>query len=80
MLEGVVVASYLMTNDLSIIEDYRKCSYKDRIRLLRNLEEGSAFFETKAGKRLVKSVQQKMAFEKLTPRDFEAQKKNRWKI
>lgn len=80
MLEGAVVASYLMTNDQSVIEDYRKCSYKDRLRLLRNLEKGSAFYETKAGKRLIKSVQQKMAFEKLTPQDFDVQKQNRWRI
>ena len=80
LLEAAVVASYLMTNDESTIEDYRKCSYKDRLRLLRDLEEGSAFYETKAGKRLIKSVRDKMDFEKLTPQDFETQKKNRWRI
>lgn len=80
MLEAAVVASYLMTNDQSIIEDYRKCSYKDRLRLLRDLEAGSAFYQTKAGKRLLKSVQDKMAFEKLTPADFDVQKKNKWRI
>ena len=47
MLEGAVVASYLMTSDQSVIEDYRKCSYKDRLRLLRDLEEGSAFTRQK---------------------------------
>ena len=31
-------------------------------------------------KRLLKSVQDKMAFEKLTPQDFDEQKKNRWRI
>jgi len=64
-----------MTGDRSVMEDYRKCSYKDRLRLLRNLEEGSTFYETKAGKRLLKSVREKMEFEKLTEKDFEVQKK-----
>lgn len=80
MIEASVVAQYLMTSDQSIIEDYRKCSYKDRLRLLRNLQMGSTFYETKAGQRLIKSVREKMDFEKLTLQDFEVQKKNRWKI
>lgn len=80
LIEASVVASYLMTSDPFVIEDYRKCSYKDRLRILRELESGSAFFETKAGKRLLKSVREKMAFEKLTAEDFDTQKKNRWKI
>jgi hypothetical protein len=80
LIEAAVVATYLMTSDRSVTEDYRKCSYKDRLRLLRDLEAASAFHETKAGKRLIKSVREKMEFEKLTPQDFETQKKNRWRI
>ena len=80
LIEASVVAQYLMTSDQSIIEDYRKCSYKDRLRLLRNLQMGSAFYKTKAGQRLIKSVREKMEFEKLTAQDFEVQKKHRWKI
>jgi uncharacterized protein DUF5677 len=80
LIEASVFATYLMTKDRSVIEDYRKCSYKDRLRILRDLENGSAFYETKAGKRLLKAVREKMTFEKLTRQDFEVQKKNRWKI
>jgi hypothetical protein len=80
LIEASVVAQYLMISDQSIVEDYRKCSYKDRLRLLRNLEVGSAFYKTKAGQRLIKSVREKMDFEKLTQQDFEVQKKHRWKI
>ena len=54
--------------------------YKDRLRILRNLKEGSPFFETKAGQRLLKSVRAKMAFEGLTENDFEEQKRNRWRL
>ncbi len=80
LVEAAVVSTYLMTKDRSVVEDYRKCSYKDRLRILRDLENGSAFYETKAGKRLLKAVREKMAFEKLTPQDFNIQKKNRWRI
>ena len=80
LIEASVVATYLMTSDAKVIEDYRKCSYKDRLRILRDIEDGSAFYETKAGKRLLKSVREKLEFESLTAQDFDTQKKNRWKI
>jgi hypothetical protein len=80
LIEAAVVATYLMMKERSIVEDYRKCSYKDRLRILRDLESGSAFYETKAGKRLLKAVREKMAFEKLTPQDFNLQRKNHWRI
>jgi len=41
---------------------------------------GLAFYETKAGQRLIESVREKMDVEKLTVQDFEFEKKNRWKI
>lgn len=70
-----------MTCAPDVVEDYRKCSYKDRLRILRDIEkDGSAFYETKAGKRLLKAVREKMALENLTPQDFDVQKRNRWRI
>jgi len=80
LIEASVVATYLMQSDKSVVEDYRKCSYKDRLRILRDLESGSPFFESKAGKRLLASVREKMSNEKLTVQDFDEQKKNRWKV
>lgn len=80
LIEASVVASYLMLSAPDVVEDYRKCSYKDRLRILHDLEKGSAFYDTKAGKRLLKSVREKMVFEKLTPNDFDVQKRNRWRI
>lgn len=80
LIEAAVTASFLMAASPDVIEDYRKCSYKDRLRLLRDMEAGSPFFEEKAGKRLLASVREKLALEGLTPDDFEMQKKNRWKI
>jgi hypothetical protein len=80
LIEAAVTAQYLLANDDAVVEDYRKCSYKDRLRLLRHLQEGSPFFDTKAGKRLLASVQRKMAFENLTSADFETQKRNGWRL
>jgi hypothetical protein len=80
MIEASTIATYLMLNGPEAIEDYRKCSYKDRLRILRDLEAGSAFFDTKAGQRLLKSVREKMDFEGLTKDDFTVQKKNGWKL
>jgi hypothetical protein len=80
LLEAVVTARYLMRGDAALLEDYRKCSYKDRLRILRELKEGSEFFNTKAGQRLVASVEEKLALEGFTENDFGQQKKNRWRL
>lgn len=80
LLEASITATYLLGSDESVIEDYRKCSYKDRLRILRELKEGSPFFDTKAGKRLLDSVNRKMKLENFSVDDFKIQKKNRWKL
>ncbi|WP_411566028.1 DUF5677 domain-containing protein [Pseudomonas orientalis] len=80
LIEATTLASYLMLNGDVVIEDYRKCSYKDRLRLLRGLQEGSPFLHTKAGKRLLASVVEKMDFEGLSKDDFAEQKRNKWRL
>lgn len=80
IIESAVIATYLMRSDEAAIEDYRKCSYKDRLRILRDLDEGSVFLKTAAGKRLLSSVKEKMELEGLTVDSFGQQKKNKWKI
>ncbi|SHF09400.1 hypothetical protein SAMN02745157_1622 [Kaistia soli DSM 19436] len=80
MIEASIVATYLMFNGPDAVTDYRKCSYKDRLRILRDSESGSRFFETKAGKRLLAAVREKMRLEGLTKDDFATQKKNGWKL
>ena len=80
LLEAVITARYLMASDESVMEDYRRCSYKDRLRLLRDLKAGSPFFETKPGQRLLVSVREKLAAEGLTEDSFSFQKRNKWKL
>lgn len=80
LIECAITATYLMQSDESVIKDYRKCSYKDRIRILRDYKKGSKFFETKPGKRLIKSVIEKMRLEGLTTDDFKEQKANKWRL
>jgi hypothetical protein len=80
LLEAAVTATFLMQGNADLMLDYRKCSYKDRLRILRDLEGGSPFFKTKAGERLLASVRKKMDLEGLTKDDFAVQKKNRWRI
>lgn len=80
LIEAAVTAAYLLNSPDDAVDDYRKCSYKTRLRILRDLSAGSPFFETKAGQRLLKSVRGKMDFEGLTEDDFTVQKRNGWKL
>lgn len=80
LIEATTLASYLMLNSDTVIADYRKCSYKDRLRILREMEGGSPFSHTKAGRRLQAAVLKKMDFEGLSKDDFAEQKKNKWRL
>jgi hypothetical protein len=80
LIETAVTATYLLKHDVAVLEDYRKCSYKDRLRILRDAKNGSAFSKTKAGKRLLRSVEKKMSLEGFSENDFSEQKKNRWRL
>ena len=39
LIEASITAQYLLINDASVMEDYRRCSYKDRLRILRELTD-----------------------------------------
>lgn len=80
LLESSITATYLLQNDENVIEDYRKCSYKDRLRILKDYKAGSEFFDTKPGKRLLKSIMDKMNSENLDENSFGIQKRNNWKL
>lgn len=80
LIEAAVTATFLLKHGPAVMLDYRKCSYKDRLRILRQLDEGSPFFDTKPGQRLLRSVEEKLDNEGFTRDDFVEQKKNRWKL
>lgn len=80
LLEAAITAQYLMISDDSVIEDYRKLSYKDRLRILDEVKKDHPFYNTNPGQRILKSVNEKMNLEKLTPDSFKLQKSQRWKL
>ena len=80
LVEAAVMATYLLSNEDSVVEDYRMCSYRDRLRILTKLQSGSAFSTTKPGQRLLKSIQEKLDHENLTQTDFATQEANGWRV
>lgn len=80
IVESAIIASYLLVReDDNLIEDYRKCSYKNRLKVLEEAET-KAFYSTPAGIRLLKSIQEKMAAEGFDQNSFEQQKHYKWKL
>jgi hypothetical protein len=80
LLETAVTAVYLLKHDALVLEDYRKCSYKDRLRILQDAKNGSVFSKTKAGQRLLRRVMEKMSLEGFTENDFAEQERHRWRL
>ena len=80
LMEASVTALYLLRQDNAVIQDYRRCSYKDALRILRDYKAGSPFFRTRAGRRLLTSVREKLALEGLTEDSFSPQKRNGWRL
>lgn len=80
IFESAITAKYLLVKGDEIIEDYRKCSYKDRLKILTDAERSPDYFATPPGIRLKKSFEHKMDKEGLTINSFEDQKNNKWKI
>lgn len=80
IVESAVVAKYLLLKGDEAIEDYRKCSYKDRLNIRTDTNRSPEFFSSPAGKRLKQSIIDKMNAEGLTINSFKTQKQNRWKL
>ncbi len=80
VVEASVMATYLLKNDDSVIEDYRMCSYRNRLRILRELQSGSPFSATKPGQRLLNSIQEKLERDNLTQASFSRQDANGWRV
>ena len=78
-VEAGIVAQYLLQASPETIENYRKCSYKDRLRIF-EAPENEGFFATKAGKRLKKDVEGQFEAEGFSVSSFDLQKKQKWKV
>jgi hypothetical protein len=79
IVESAIIASYLLIKDDDAIEDYRKCSYKNRVEALEE-SETKQFYSTPAGIRLIKSIREKMDAEGFNIDSFEEQKRHGWKL
>lgn len=80
IVESAVTASYLLIKeDDELIEDYRKCSYKNRLEALEEAETNE-FYTSPAGVRLLESIKEKMAAEGFDKDSFEQQKRRRWRL
>ena len=80
LIESAIVATYLLREGDEAVEDFRRCSYKDTLRILRAHESGSEFFRTSAGQRVLRSALDDLALEGLSKQSFAAQKRNRWRL
>ena len=79
-IEVAVTATYLLRSDKSTLEDYRRCSYRNRFRMLEQAASGSEYYRNKAGRRLLRSINQKLALEGLDEHSFEEQIQNDWRL
>lgn len=80
LVESAIVATYLMREGDAAIEDFRRCSYKDTLRILRDRDKGSEFFDTAAGQRVLQAANDDLTLEGLSRSSFEVQKRNRWRL
>ena len=80
LIESAIIATYLMREGDAAIEDFRRCSYKDTLRICRDHDSGSEFFDTVAGQRVLRSAHADLALEGLSKSSFDLQKRNRWRL
>ena len=80
LIESAIVATYLLREGDGAVEDFRRCSYKNTLRILRDHESGSEFFRTPAGQRVLRSALDDLALEGLSKQSFAVQKRNRWRL
>ena len=80
LIESAIVATYLLREGDKAVEDFRRCSYKDTLRILRDHDSGSEFFRTPPGERVFRSALDDLALEGLSRESFRAQKRNRWRL
>ncbi len=80
LIEVAVTATYLLRSDELTLEDYRRCSYRNRHRMLEQAASGSEYYHSKPGRRLLRSINEKLAREGLDEHSFEEQIRNNWRV
>lgn len=80
LIEVAVIATYLLRSDKSTMEDYRRCSYRNRLKILEQVAPGGMYYHSKPGQRLLYSIREKLAREGLDENSFEKQKANGWRL
>ena len=80
LIESSIIATYILREGVEGVEDFRRCSYKDTLRILRDHESGSEFLRTPAGQRVLKSARTDFVLENLSKDSFVTQKRNRWRL
>ena len=80
LIESAIIATYLLREEDEAVEDFRRCSYKHTLRILRDYESGSEFFRTPAGQRVLRSALDDLALEGLSKQSFAVQERNGWRL
>ena len=80
LMEVAVTATYLLRSERSTIDDYRRCSYQNRFKILEQAASGAAYYQSKPGRRLLRSIREKLASEGLDETSFDLQIANRWHL
>ena len=80
LMEVAVTATYLLRSGTSTMEDYRRCSYGNRFKILEQAASGALYYRSKPGQRLLRSIREKLAFEGLDRNSFEEQIANGWRL
>ena len=80
LIESAIIATYLLREGDAAVEDFRRCSYKDTLRILRARESGAEFFRTDPGQRVLQSALDDLALENLSPESFAQQRRNHWRL
>ena len=80
LMEVAVTATHLLRSDELTMVDYRRCSYHNRFKILEQAASGATFYRSKPGRRLLRSIREKLAFEGLDETSFEEQIANNWRL
>ncbi len=80
LMEVAITATYLLRSDGSTVEDYRRCSYRNRFKILEQAANGAVYYRSKPGRRLLRSIRNKLASEGLDNTSFDRQIANRWRL